>query len=145
MTAASLHWAEQAAEVDQNHRMVRTRALARYEQFRMTTQDKVVAAYQELADAPFSVLEKIRTAMETYARHWRERVIDANEKNFSAPELQACADDLKGFEAEVETFSAGIAALASGSPVGNRFPGDEPSGGYRTPLMLEAFPNRLHR
>ena len=94
-----------------DRRTVRSMALARYEQPRMTTQDRVVARYRELADDPARVLTSIHEAMMDYAHDWADRVIASNFLQLEAPELDACRKDLNAFEGEIAGFAAGIAAL----------------------------------
>ena len=99
------------ADVAPDRRSVRTAALARYEQPRMRTQERVVARYRELADAPFPVLESIHAAMEDYSRDWAERVIRENVLDLAPEALTACRSDLEAFDGEVDGFRAGLAAL----------------------------------
>lgn len=99
------------AEVSGDLRSMRTRSLARYEQARLTTQERVVARYRDLGEDPFPTLERIREAMAEYASHWRECVIDRNALALDANSLTACRSDLQTFECELESFEAGISAL----------------------------------
>lgn len=89
------------AEVAPDRRSVVSCALARYEQERMRTQDRVSATYSELADDPIPVLERIHTAMRDYARDWVDRVIATNALHLTPEALVACQSDLSAFEAEV--------------------------------------------
>jgi hypothetical protein len=94
-----------------DHRTVRTSALARCEQPRLTTQDRVVARYGDLADDPLRVLATIQAAMEAYVRDWADRVIGGNVLALGPDELAACRKDLESFNEEIAGFCAGIAAL----------------------------------
>ncbi|ACB74472.1 helicase-related protein [Opitutus terrae] len=98
-------------EVSADRRSIRTRALARYEQPRTRTQERVVARYRDLADNPFPVLEAIHGAMHDYARDWTDRIIGNNALGLPPDALAACDNDLAAFRAEIGDFSAGIAAL----------------------------------
>jgi len=99
------------AMISSDRRTVRSTALARYEQPRMTTQDRVVARYADLADDPMRVLTGIHAAMEDYARDWANRVIQQNDLDLDADALEACRNDLRSFENEIGGLRAGIAAL----------------------------------
>ncbi|MDI1336126.1 MAG: hypothetical protein PSU94_08095 [Lacunisphaera sp.] len=99
------------AAIAPDRRSVRTSALARYEQPRLTTQERVVARYAELADDPLRVLMSIHAAMVDYARDWADRVVGGNALELGPAELAACGDDLRAFEGEIAGLCAGIAAL----------------------------------
>jgi hypothetical protein len=103
------------AVIAPDRRTVRTNALARYEQPRLTTQERVVARYSELADDPLRVLTSIHNAMEDYARDWADRIIGGNALGLGTAELAACRDDLRAFEGEIAGLCAGIAALQADS------------------------------
>lgn len=99
------------AMISPDNRTVRTSALARCEQPRLTTQERVVARYGELADDPMRVLSAIHAAMNDYARDWSDRVVGGNALGLGADELVACGQDLQAFQQEIAGFCAGIAAL----------------------------------
>lgn len=102
-----------SVEVSDDHRFIRTRAMGRYEQPRLTTSERVAATYESLAADPFGILEKIRIAMSAYGNEWKQEVVDGNALNLAPAELQICSQDLNAFEREVDGFTAGIAALAA--------------------------------
>ncbi len=110
-----------SVEVSEDHRSIRTHAMARYEQPRLTTSERIAATYESLATDPFGVLERIRTAMIAYASEWKEGVIDGNALDLAADELQSCSQDLAAFERELDGFAAGIAALAADSRLEQAF------------------------
>lgn len=99
-----------SVEVSEDRRSVETRALARFEQPRLTTQSDPPARFDDLVKAPFDVLEKIYQAMEAYAERW-EGVISSNSLGLDPDALEECQKDLEGFRREAERFACGIAAL----------------------------------
>jgi hypothetical protein len=98
-------------DISEDHKSIRTHSLASYEQPRMTTQERVVARYRDLADEPFNILRSVHQAMSDYAVDWRHRVIEGNSLGLDAGSLNACRKDLDAFEREIEGFEAGIAAM----------------------------------
>ncbi|EQD39364.1 helicase conserved, partial [mine drainage metagenome] len=88
-----------------------TRALARFEQTRIATQDKPEACFSELAIDPIGVLTRIEGAMREYLHFWRDQVIGQNRLHLTSAELVECRNDLGGFEAEVQRLLHGVAAL----------------------------------
>ncbi|MBE0448465.1 MAG: hypothetical protein IBX64_10295 [Actinobacteria bacterium] len=104
-----------SVEVSQDQRHLRTRALARYEQPRTMTNNRVTVLYSEVAEDPFDVLDRVNSSMRAYADDWSARVIGQNIYGLSSRELNACQSDLDLFRQEVEAFEEGIAALAADS------------------------------
>lgn len=97
--------------VDRTVRRIVTRALARYEQLRIVTQDRPVARFADLATDPVAVLTTIESAMRNYLADWRTRVIAANALGLDAQALAECTKDCDGFADEVRRFASGTAAL----------------------------------
>jgi len=97
--------------VSEDHRYLETQALARYDQLRLTTQNDPSARFDELADDPLGVLERIRLAMEDYAERWRREAIDCNTLQLNKESLEECQKDLDKFREEIDRFACGMAAL----------------------------------
>jgi hypothetical protein len=97
--------------ISDDRRELHTRALARYEQPRLTTQSDPPARFEELAEDPLPVLERIRQAMEEYAGRWRREVIDGNPRDLGDRALEECLEDLELFQDEIDRFARGMAAL----------------------------------
>jgi hypothetical protein len=96
----------------EDHRVVRTEALARYAQPRRTTNQQPSARFEDLIRDPFGTLEAIRQAMIAYAEDWQMRIIDQNNRGLRTGELEQCRQDLVAFCDEEARFAAGIAVLA---------------------------------
>jgi len=94
-----------------DHKSLRTEALARYEQARVVTRDNPPTTFSALAGDPFTALDSIRVAMESFADDWNSRVLGENALGLEADELNECARDLDGFRDEIRRFACGIAAL----------------------------------
>jgi hypothetical protein len=97
--------------VDRDAKKAVTKALARFAQPRIVTQDKPEAQFSELSEDPVSVLTRIEQRMREYLKDWSDRVIDANPLHLDQAELIECKRDRGGFEAEIHRLSCGIAAL----------------------------------
>ena len=93
------------------HRSLSTYALARYEQPRITTQSEPPTRFEDLAQDPLTVLERIREAMLAYAEEWQSEIIDRNALTLDTPQLAECQNDLAAFQSEIDRFACGIAAL----------------------------------
>jgi len=110
-----------SAEVEADNKTIRTRALARFDQPRMTTTERVEAKYSELASQPYLVLKRIYEAMQGYAETWERQIIDENQLGLSPDEIAACRTDLAGFNEEIDGFASGVAALSSDSQLEKAF------------------------
>jgi len=91
--------------------LIRTAALAKFEQPRIMTRDVVPAKFTSLSDTPFETLHAIYDAMCVYERDWKERILDANELKLDEAALAECNRDHAGFKDEIRRFACGIAAL----------------------------------
>ena len=101
-----------SVEVDDTRKVLQTKALAKFEQPRLTTREKPSACFNELASEPFNVLNKILLAMQEYAKDW-ERKAETNSLGLGGLALAECKKDLDAFIKEIEMFARGIAALAA--------------------------------
>lgn len=101
-----------SVEVNPGRTQIETRALARFEQPRLTTQSDPPARFEDLDRNPFTVLGTIRKEMDAYAAQWA-KVIEANELGLDQEALGECRKDLDGFRLEADHYAAGVAALAS--------------------------------
>jgi hypothetical protein len=91
--------------------LIRTAALAVFEQPRIMTRDVVPAKFTSLADAPFETLQAVYGAMCDYERDWKERVLEDNDLKLDEVALAECRRDYEGFKDEIRRFACGIAAL----------------------------------
>jgi hypothetical protein len=91
--------------------LIRTAALAVFEQPRIMTRDVVPAKFATLAEAPFKTLQAVYEAMCEYEQDWQKRIIDDNELMLDEAALAECRRDHAGFSDEIRRFACGIAAL----------------------------------
>src|ERR1043166_6915371 len=96
------------SEVSPDNRTIFTRALARYEQPRLTTNDRVIARFDRLAEEPFPGLQSIWSHMQKYAGDWRERIIASNDLNLDGPALAARGQAWDGVERALKDCGAGM-------------------------------------
>lgn len=91
--------------------LIRTAALAVFEQPRIMTHDVVPAKFAALASAPFETLQAIYDAMCEYECDWQKRILNDNELKLDAAALAECQRDHAGFKDEIRRFACGVAAL----------------------------------
>lgn len=91
--------------------VIRTAALAVFEQPRIMTRDVVPAKFSSLASSPFETLKDIYDAMCEYEDDWQQRVLGQNALNLDAAALDECRRDHAGFKDEIRRFACGVAAL----------------------------------
>jgi hypothetical protein len=96
---------------DPELRVIRTKALAVFEQPRIMTRDVVPAKFATLASSPFETLQAVYDAMGEYEQDWQKRVLDDNALNLDAAAMAECRRDHAGFKDEIRRFACGIAAL----------------------------------
>jgi len=88
-----------------------TRALARFDQPRLTTKDHLPTDFLRFDTLPFDALSEIHQAMHAEVHSWQDDVIAKNVYHLDTEQLLACQADLDTFRQEVDRFAAGIAAL----------------------------------
>jgi hypothetical protein len=91
--------------------LIRTAALAVFEQPRIMTRDVVPAKFAALASQPFETLQAVYDAMCEYECDWQKRILDDNYLKLDAAALIECQRDHAGFKDEIRRFACGIAAL----------------------------------
>lgn len=110
-----------SASVSENRKLIRSEGLGSYDQPRITTRSSPTSEFTDLSDTPLAVLENIRQSMLSYSSDWRLRILEENMLHLDEEASEQCRRDHDHFEMEIDTFSEGIAALAS------------------QPMLLEAF------
>ncbi|AZG08615.1 hypothetical protein EGT29_12495 [Pigmentiphaga sp. H8] len=91
--------------------LIRTAALAVFEQPRIMTRDVVPAKFAALARSPFETLQVIYEAMVEYEKDWQKRILDGNELKLDPAAMVECQRDHSGFKDEIRRFACGVAAL----------------------------------
>ena len=91
--------------------VIRTAALAVFEQPRIMTRDVVPAKFAALASSPFEILQAIYEAMVEYERDWQKRILEDNELKLDPAAMVECQRDHTGFKDEIQRFACGVAAL----------------------------------
>lgn len=89
-----------------------THALARYDQPRLVTRDRLSASFSELAENPLPLLERIYRLMLTEINEW-EAYLHTNPEQLDGEFHAACQADLERFKDEAARFAAGGAALCT--------------------------------
>ena len=85
-----------SVEVSEDKSSLKTQALARFEQPRLTTQSESSARFEDLVDDPFAVLDGIHIAMVDYAKNWQVTV-DNNALKLDPSAHTACKEDLDAY------------------------------------------------
>ena len=89
-----------------------THALARFNQPRLITRDRLIPNFAELGENPLPLLEQIYTLMLAETKEW-EDYLDTNPDHLDSESCNACKADLERFKDETTRFAAGVAALGT--------------------------------